>query len=310
VSHLDLNLLRVLTALEQCRTVSGAARAMQKSQPAVSAALARLREHFADPLFVRSGNTMAATPRGAALAASAKDILERVSGEMHARAAFDPASSAREVTLALTDVGEVVFLPDILKALRRVSPAVTVRSVSRLPEEIGEELEAGTIDMAIGYFPDLRKHSFFKQTLFADSYLSLVRKDHPVAAKKLTLRQYLDLQHVRVRAESRHEEVFEQFLYKNGMERRVALTTPHFASAPIIVAQSDLIVTVPTPLARYFCRVSSDLRTVELPFTPPRIEIRQYWHGRFHSDARNRWLRELVRGLFHSPTTPIARSRR
>ncbi len=298
MADLDLNLLRVLQAVEQCRTVSSAARALHKSQPSVSAALARLREHFDDPLFVRSGNTMVPTPRGTALAAAAKQILERIHGEILARSVFEPSSSTREVTLALTDVGEVVFLPEILKALRLVSPATTVRSVSRPPDEIAGGLEAGTIDIAIGYFPDLRKHSFFKQTLFVDGYLSLIRKDHPVGTKKLTLRQYLDLQHVRVRAESRHEEVFEQFLTKNGMQRRIALTTPHFASAPMIVAQSDLIVTVPTPLARYFCRVSTDLRTVELPFTPPPIEIRQYWHGRFHSDARNRWLRELVRGLF------------
>jgi DNA-binding transcriptional LysR family regulator len=264
----------------------------------MSVALARLREHFADPLFVRSGNTMSPTPRGAALALAAGAILEQVHTQLLERTAFDPASSTREVTIALTDVGEVVFLPEILKALRRVSPATTVRSVSRLPEEIASGLETGAIDLAIGYFPDLRKHNFFKQTLFVDSYLSLVRKQHPLARKKLTLRQYLDLQHVRVRAESRHEEVFEQFLVKNGMQRRVALTTPHFASAPMIVAQSDLIVTVPAPLARYFCRVSTDLRTVELPFAPPRIEIRQYWHSRFHSDARNRWLRELVRRLF------------
>ena len=78
------------------------------------------------------------------------------------------------------------------------------------------------------------------------------------------------------------------------------LTTPHFASAPIIVAQSDLIVTVPEPLARYFTRTSRDLRIVALPFRLPRIELKQFWHRKFHHDERNRWLRTLIYRQFQS----------
>jgi DNA-binding transcriptional LysR family regulator len=134
--------------------------------------------------------------------------------------------------------------------------------------------------------------------LFSDSFASLLRADHPVSVKKLTLKQYLELEHAVVRAESRTEEVIERYLARRKIRRQVVLTTPHFASAPMIVAQSDLIVTIPEPLARYFSSVSARLRVVGLPFEPPRIELKQLWHRKYHHDARNRWLRALICRLF------------
>jgi DNA-binding transcriptional LysR family regulator len=125
-----------------------------------------------------------------------------------------------------------------------------------------------------------------------------LRADHPVTVKKLSLKQYLQLEHAVVRAESRTEEVIERYLARRKIRRQIVLTTPHFASAPMIVAQSDLIVTIPLPLARYFSSVSARLRVVGLPFEPPRIELKQIWHRKYHHDERNRWLRALVCRLF------------
>jgi DNA-binding transcriptional LysR family regulator len=97
--------------------------------------------------------------------------------------------------------------------------------------------------------------------------------------------------------------VIERFLVRRRIQRRVVLTTPHFASIPPVIEQSDLIVTVPEPLARYFAGVSTRLRIVKPPFEAPRIDLRQFWHRKFHHDARSRWLRGLMCGLFqkHSP---------
>jgi len=298
MAELDLNLLRVLVALGDERSVSGAAVRLGKSQPTVSTALGKLRAFFGDPLLIRSGNTMQPTPRALLLIDVARAILGRVHTEIEAAPTFDPTSSIQPFALALSDVGEVVFLPPILTELRRLAPKTMVRSVSMPPGEVAHGLEDGSIDLAIGYFPDLKRFNFFQQGLFEDTFASLIRVDHPILASKLTLRQYLHLDHAVVRAESRTEEVIERFLTSKRLRRNVVLTTPHFASVPMVVAQSDLIVTIPEPLARYFSSVSAHLRVVELPFRPPRIELKQFWHRKFHHDDRNRWLRGLVSKIF------------
>jgi len=298
MQKLDLNLLYVLVTLADERNVSGAAAKLGKSQPSVSSALAKLRAFFNDPLFVRAGNAMQPTPRAVELVKSAREVLDKVGADIVTNSSFDPRTSTRTITLALSDVGEIVFLPTILKELRKQAPGVMLRSVSVPAADVPHQLEAGSIDLALGYFPDLLRTNFFQQTLFTDTFASLIRADHPIGARKLSIKQFLDLDHAVVRAETRTEEVIDEFLSRKKLSRRVVLETPHFASAPILVAQSDLIVTIPQPLARYFCSVSAELRIVELPFAPPRIALKQFWHRKFHQDPLNRWLRTLIYDLF------------
>ena len=298
MTDLDLNLLRVLTALDEQRSVSAAAIKLQRSQPSVSSALARLRTFFADPLFVRSGNRMQPTPRAIEIMEPVRDVLARIGMEIVAAPRFDPATSRQTIALALSDVGEVVFLPSIISELRRLAPHASVRSVSLPAESVADGLEDGSIDLALGYFPNLKRHNFFQQALFTDTFTCLIRADHPVRSARLTLAQFLQLEHAVVRAESRTEEVIERFLVRRRIERRVVLTTPHFASVAPVVEHSDLIVTVPEPLARYVASVSARIRCVRPPFDPPRIDLKQFWHRKFHHDARNTWLRGLVCQLF------------
>jgi len=303
MNELDLNLLRVLVAIDEKRSVSAAAIQLDRSQPSVSSALGKLRTFFADPLFVRSGNTMQPTPRAVEIMGPVRNVLSRIGMEIVAAPSFEPFSNQKPVVLALSDVGEVVFLPAILQQLQRLAPATSLRSVSLPAEEVARGLEAGEIDLALGYFPNLKRHNFFQQTLFSDSFTCLIRADHPVKSARLSQKQFLQLDHAVVRAESRTEEVIERFLARRRIQRRVTLTTPHFASVPPIVEQSDLVVTVPVPLARYFSTVSARLRVVRPPFDPPRIDLKQIWHRKFHHDARNRWLRNLMCGLFQKPST-------
>jgi DNA-binding transcriptional LysR family regulator len=302
MDDLDLNLLRVLVAIDDKRSVSAAAIQLQRSQPSVSAALGKLRTFFADPLFVRSGNTMQPTPRAIEIMAPVRGVLSRIGMEIVAAPTFEPASSHRPIVLALSDVGEVVFLPAILRELRRTASGTSLRSVSLPAEEVAGGLESGAIDLALGYFPNLQRHNFFQQVLFSDSFTCLIRADHPLKSPRLSQKQFMQLDHAVVRAESRTEEVIERFLARRRIQRRVRLTTPHFASVPPIVEQSDLVVTVPVPLARYFSTVSARIRVVRPPFDPPRIDLKQIWHRKFHHDARNRWLRSLMCGLFQKPS--------
>ncbi len=300
MNELDLNLLYVLVALDDCRSVSGAAQKLQRTQPGVSVALGRLRRFFGDPLFIRSGNAMQPTPRAVTLIRAAREVLARIGADIVAEPVFEPSESDRPVSLLLSDVGEVVVLPALLKELRASMPKVMVRSVTLPANEVAHQLESGEVDLAIGYFPDVEKHNFYRQVLYSDTFAGLIRADHRVQSAKLSLKQFVQLEHAVVRAESRTEEVMEKYLARNKIRRRIVLTTPHFASVPIIVAQSDLLVTVPEPLARYFSAVSAGVRMVQLPFEPPSIAIKQFWHPKFHHDARNRWLRALICRIFQA----------
>src|SRR5262249_52930038 len=141
MEQLDLNLLRVLVALDERRSVSGAAAVLERSQPAVSVALGKLREFFDDRLFVRSGNRMEPTPRAAGLIDSARAVLARVGTDIVAAPGFDPATSHRPVALALSDVGEMVMLPTILREVHRLMPEAAVRSVSLPPGDVASGLE-------------------------------------------------------------------------------------------------------------------------------------------------------------------------
>ncbi|HSV53892.1 MAG TPA: LysR family transcriptional regulator [Burkholderiaceae bacterium] len=295
---LDLNLLPVIIAMMEQGSVSGAARQLGMSQPAVSSALARLRSVFADPLFVRTSRGMEATPRTLALLAPTRLALGVVANEILQNMGFDPASSEKTITLALTDIGEMVFLPKILECLRTEAPKTTVRSVTMPVSQIERGLEIGEIDLAVGYFPDLKGNSFFQQRLFSHSFVCLLRATHPIKGNKLSPKQFMELEHAVVNAEGRSQEVFERYLQKQGIRRKVVLNTPHFMSLPAIIGKSDLVATVPLAVGTWFSSTSR-IRMVRPPFDIPTFDLRQHWHRRFNNDPQNKWLRSLVARLFN-----------
>ena len=298
--RLDLNLLPIAVALYEERSVSRTAMRLGMSQPAVSAALARLRKAFDDPLFVRTARGMEPTPRAQALIAPARDVLSRVECDVLSGLAFDPVTANVTFTVALSDVGEMVFLPRILERLRSLAPLASVRSVTPPLSALREGLETGEIDLAVGYFPDLEKSNFFHQRLFTHHFCCLLRADHPIASKRLSLKQYLGLKHVVVHAAGRSQEVFERFLVRNKIYPDVMLVTPHFMSLPALIGKSDFVATVPHAIGMYFSGAWANIRTALPPFPDaPRIVLKQHWHRKTHHDPRNQWLRKLVSELFN-----------
>jgi len=296
--NFDLNLLPVLVAIYDQGSVSGAAQQLGTSQSAVSAALAKLRQKFSDPLFVRVGYGMAATAKMRSQIAFVRETLARIDSALVTDLAFDPATTDRMFTFALSDVGEMVFMPKILQRLRTLAPGATVRSVTLPPREIEDDLENGDIDLAVGYFPDLRRKAFVEQHLFTHHFVCLLRADHPIKASTLSLKQFLSLEHAVVYGTGRSYEIFERFLQRKKINRRVVLQTPHFMSIPTIIAQSDLIVTVPHAVGAFVTNAHMNIRIAQPPLRIPQIDLKQHWHRKFHSDAKVKWLRTLVATLF------------
>jgi DNA-binding transcriptional LysR family regulator len=295
----DLNLLPIAFALYDELSVSRAAQVLGMSQSAVSMALRRMRTIFNDPLFIRTPTGVTPTPRAHALVRATRSLVERLQEDLLTEDPFDPALSTRTISIALSDVGEMVFLPKLLERFRARAPRCAIRSVSMPPAQLAHGFEKGEIDLAVGYFPDLTKHNFLQRRLFTHHFACLMRAGHPLRAKRLTLKDFLAMEHAVVHAEGRTQEIFERFLERKRIRRKVMLHTPHFLSIPIVVARSDLVATVPHALATYFARLSPDLAVAMPPLDIAGFDLKQHWHRKFHNDPRNKWLREQVAQLFN-----------
>jgi DNA-binding transcriptional LysR family regulator len=294
----DLNQLRVLAVLGKTKRVEHAAQLLGMSQPGVSNALRRLRQRFGDPLLVRTGRGMEPTPRGQQLIDAAQTVVEVYDTRVLAASPFDPATSGTEFRVALSDIGEMVFLPRILEYLRVNAPRTSVRSVNLPPRALANALEDGEVDLAVGYFPDVKGNSYFQQRLFSHSFVCLVRADHPQVGSKLSSADFLRLGHAVVQAEGRSQEIFEEYLRRRDVQRRVVLHAPHFMSIPFVIAKSDLVATVPLAVGAAFLKLAP-LKLVKPPFALPRFAVKQHWHRRFHKDTRNVWLRAMIMTLFN-----------
>ncbi|WP_321791421.1 LysR family transcriptional regulator [Caballeronia sp. J97] len=299
MNDLDLNLIPYLVAIEETRNVSRAAERLGVSQPRVSTALARLREYFNDPLFVRTSRGMEPTPRTIALVPAAREALARIERGLLDRQHFDPATSTETFSIALSDVGEIVFLPRLLQAFAKQAPNANLRSVSASHGDVERGLEAGDIDLAVGYFPDLRGNNFFQQRLFSHRFICLMRRDHPYANQPLTLERFMECGHAVVRAEGRSQEILENYLDKERVRRRAVLETPHFMSLPFILSRTDLIATVPHAIGFAYVAEHASITLAEPPLALPRFDLKQHWHRKFHNDARTVWLRGIVASLFN-----------
>ncbi len=293
IRAVDLNLLVIFDAMARHRSVNRAAEAVGLSQPATSAALARLRVLFGDALFVRAGAGMEPTPRALELAPAVHAVVETISTQILQQAAFDPLLADRSFTILTPDIGEIAFIPPVLRRLRTDAPGVRLHAVSMPRKAAAEALESGAAELAVGFFPDLQKAGFFQQGLFKTSYACIACAGNQEVGPRLTLKQYLAARHVVVRPEGR-EHAFDRYLEEKGQHRRVMLELSHFMSLLAILPGSDLIATVPDDIASAVER-HIRIKRIALPLRAPTIDVQQFWHRRLQHDPANRWLR----GVFH-----------
>ena len=303
IRSVDLNLLVVFNAMLEHRNVTKAGEALRLSQPAMSAAVSRLRGLFDDPLFVRSGADMVPTPKAQMLSPSIRQVVRTIEVDILRPTSFDPASSSRSFTLVTPDIAEVNFLPRLLTELAQHAPHINLKTLAMPRQAAAQALESGMADMAIGYFPDLHKAGFFQQKLISSAHVCLVRKGHPDVGPKLTLTQFNQALHAVVKPDGR-EHVFEQFLQSKGITRRVVVELSHFMSLLPIVETSNLIATVPKDLADFFVQ-HGKVRYVDTPMKSPVIDVHLFWHQRFQKDQAHIWLRQVIHRLF-SPAAQTA----
>lgn len=301
LSDIDLNQLVLFHHLMVERRVSRVAEKLGLTQPAVSNTLAKLRRQFGDELFVRTPAGMVPTPFAEQMAEPIGYALGMIHGGLNQQGRFDPASVKRAVSIGMTDIGEIVFLPRLAERLQQEAPGVSLSTVRTTATNLREDMESGKVDLAIGPLPQL-KAGFFQRRLFRQRYVCLFRKGHPLDRKRLTLADFKAAEHlVIVSAGTGHGQV-DELIRRAGVERRVRLTIPHFVSVGHLLRSTDMVATVTERLAESLVE-PFDLSWRPHPVPLPEVAINVFWHAKVHRSPAHQWLRGLVFKLFGEDAT-------
>lgn len=298
----DLNLLRLLLAVHDTGSVTAAAAKLQLSQPTASAALARLRRSFGDALFIRHGGSMTPTPRALNLIAKTREVIDLIDSEILRSPDFDPEAATDEFVFCLSAIGETVFLPKLFQFLKQAAPHTRSRSLSLPPERLEEAMLSGEVDLILGYYPDIKESAIYQQRLFSHDLACMVRAGHRIRGPRMTLEEFVEAEHVFVKDGGRSQEMFEAELAAHRIERNIVLRTSHYMSIHSIIANSDLVVVLPRPVANALSR-EEDVRILVPPVEIPKYDLKVYWHQRFHQDPKIVWLRSVVARLFSDAAT-------
>jgi DNA-binding transcriptional LysR family regulator len=299
----DLNLLLMLDALLQEENVTLAAKRMALSTPAASHALARIRERLDDPILVRAGRRMVLTPRAEQLRPEVRSLVEEATRVLSAAVPFSPADLRRTFTVFTTDHVLLVLGPTVDRILREEAPDVSLRFLPSVADD-WIPLRDGVADLSVcilGHFP----HEFRTRKLFTDRFVCVVREHHPRVGKRLTLEEYLALEHIVVSPLGRPSHV-DSVLAERGHERRIRRVVPFFISGLIMAATTDYVLTVSDRAAMALAK-TLHLRIVEPPLPLSPYALNLLWHPRLENEPANRWLREVfVRAA--SEGVPAARA--
>jgi DNA-binding transcriptional LysR family regulator len=304
VGAFDLNLLLAFEALWIERHVTRAARRVGLTQSAMSHALARLRTQLEDPLFQPTPRGLQPTARAHALAPPLGEALELLRRAVTTPPPFSPAALRRTFTVATGDYGDLAVLPRLMARLSREAPLVQL-VLRPMQAEGGRGLLSGEHDLALGVMrPD--GDGILGEVLFDDRLVCLLRAGHPAARRPLTLERFVALSHVLVSPTGSGEAQVDVALRQRGLVRQLALRVPHFLSAPLVVATTDYICTLPERVAQAVA-AANRLVVRPPPLPLPGFSFSQFWHTRNDDDAAHRWLRSLLREL--APTRREAKAR-
>ena len=289
LNNVDLNLFIAFDIIYTEGNLTKAGKILGITQPAVSNALLRLRETFNDELFIRTSNGMTPTPAAQNIILDVRQALSLLRNSVAESERFDPVTAKTLFRIAIGDTSEYRLLPSLLKELGTLAPEVDIESFSVPRKETPRELAAGNIDFAID--PPIHNESSLNHSkIYEDKYVIAVKKNHPlVKLNKITLEDYLSLSHIHISSRRKGLGHVDLALAKIGATRRIVLRAQHFLVAPYILDQSNLVMTTSKGFAQ-----SLNLKTLELPFKVPKLELHLYWHSSRDADPANRWMRNSI----------------
>jgi DNA-binding transcriptional LysR family regulator len=292
-SLIDPVRLRCLVTLVEEASVSRAALRLGLSQPAVSHSLRKLRELFKDSLLVRSGGRMLPTPIGLEVASEAREILDRMGRLVEPRQPFDPAIAGK-FAMSAPEYVEHLICPAISRLLARQAPLAHLWIRPPDPRNADRMLESGELDVRLGWVRDPAPSTRSRQ-LYADHFVCLLRRDHPVLREPFSMDQYTGLSHVRaqVATPSTASRYMDEAVNKVGSKLNVSLVVPSYFTIGRVVATTDMVATLPLGIASSLA-ASLPLSIQPCPLKIPPLKVAMYWHERMQSEARHKWFRNLL----------------
>lgn len=291
LNKLDLNLLKTFDAIHRHNNLTAAAVELGLTQPAISAALKRLRGHFDNPLFVRTSHGMRPTPHADTIASRTTRALD-ILREVDQSATFALATTTVHYRIYINDIGLLVVMPQVLRHVSEQAPHAKISIIDLRPDEVVDAMDRGEVDLAIGYFLGMPNWAR-QQTLRKTTYICAVRSEHPDIGDSLSIEQFLRARHAIYATSGSPHGIVDETLARMNLSRNVALRVPRFAALPFLIAQSDLLVTIPEDLGQIFSRLI-DIKVFAPPVPLGQFEIKQYWHERHHAEPAYRWLRTVV----------------
>ena len=299
--NIDLNLLVVLDALLTEKHVTRTGLRLHLSQPAISHSLNKLRVLLDDPLLIRQGNEVVLSALAQNLQVPLKDILGQIETLLGQSIDFVPADSQRTFRVAMSDYGAAIVLPKLLVQLRTQAPGTSLVVIQDSRLGMLEQIEQGKIDLAVGVFAALSA-DVSSDVLFEETFTCLLNRRSLPENGVLDLDSYLARPHVLVSMDGNTQGEVDNVLRSQGLQRRVAVNVPHWGTAPGMIADTDLILTVATRTLDNV-PLGDTLVALAPPLTVAPFNYVQVWHNRFNQDPAHRWLRELVKQV-SKPSAP------
>lgn len=296
MSKPDLNLLVTLDALLKEGSVVGAAKILRLSPSAMSRALARLREIMADPILVRAGRSMVATPRALELRDQVGPLLEHAEAFLRPAKPIDLTSIERTFTLQNRDGFVQNFGPKLIARTGAQAPGLCLRFVQK-PDKGSKGLRDGSVDLETAVLGNAAGPELRVVTLFRDRYIGVVRKGHPLAKRRVTAEQYASAKHIQIAIRDQGRGPLEDAIENAGLNRKIVTVVSGFSEALALARASDLIATVPD---HYTITMRGGMHSFALPLAPVEITVSLLWHPRHDADPAHRWLRNCVMGVCRS----------
>lgn len=292
LAGVDLNLLVVFDALMAERHVTRAGERIGLSQPAVSAALKRLRHLLKDDLFIRRSDEMQPTRKAQALAVPLRQALRQIQTALEPHV-FDPATAQRSFKIATNDFAAAILLPSLGARLSLEAPSINLR-VIYADDPLGMKLlDEDVIDLAIAPFENPEPQFERQDLLEPEGFLCVMRKGHPLNGQPLTLEAFAAAPQLLISRTGDAAGFVDEILAEVGLKRRVAFTVPSFLLAPIVLAQTDYIAVLPRRMVEMFKQMV-DLVACEPPFPQRKFPLGMLWHQRFSKDPGHLWLRNTL----------------
>lgn len=293
-TRLDLNLLVTLEALLAEQNVTKAAARLHLSQPAVSTQLGRLRELFDDPLLIPAHRGMTPTAKALELLDPLRAALDQVRGTLSSHRNFVPAKAKLTVNIACTDYLQAAVLMPLVLKLRKKAPGVRVAMRNLDPAQVEAQLARGGVDLAL-MTPELPAPNLRTRHLFDERYVLIGRRYHPRLRGKLTVDDFVQLEHVIVSPQGGgFDTPVDNALAALGRSRSVVLSAASFLLVPEIVSKSDFVALIPQRLVR---GRAYDLKLVDPPLPVEGFAVGMVWHERSHGHSGQRWIREVIAAL-------------